>query len=177
MPITSHHDPHARQNYDYNSRSCEDGHSIMRMMACLLAFRTGVFVAFPEHHRLADRDELDWSSLAQERFVLRDATADPAAGDALVQRLIEAGYGDQIQPHGVGRDTLLPLVALGRGMVLTSEAPASIPFPGIVYRPVVGETLTFCALWSAKNDNPALRCLVSIARALMRSSQRRSSPS
>lgn len=131
-----------------------------------------VFVALPERHRLAGRSELDWPSLAGECFLLRQTAVNPEAGDAIIQRLIEAGHDITLQPQGVGHDTLLPLVAMGRGLALTSEATASIPFPGIIYRPIVGETLTFSALWSAKNDNPALRRLLSMARSLARSSLR-----
>lgn len=135
-----------------------------------------LFVALPEGHRHGDHDELDWPSLAGECFLLRHAAAPPEAGDAFVQRLIEAGHGIRLQPQCVGRDIVLPLVAMGRGLALVGEAMASVPFPGIVYRPVTGETLTFSALWSAKNDNPALRCLLSIARRLARTSWGRPLP-
>lgn len=130
-----------------------------------------LFVTLPERHPLAGQAHLDWPSLAGECVVLRQTAATPEAGDAIVQRLVEAGHGITLQPQGVGHDTLLPLVAMGRGLALTSEATVAILFPGIVYRPIIGETLTFSALWSAKNDNPALRCLLSIARRLARSSR------
>lgn len=122
-----------------------------------------LFVAMPECHRLTDRTELDWPSLSGERFLLRQAAADPVAGDVLTQRL--AGHGIRLQPQGVGCGTLLPLVAMGRGLALVGEAMASIPLPGIVYCPVIDEILTFSALWSAKNDNPALRRLLAMARS------------
>jgi DNA-binding transcriptional LysR family regulator len=129
-----------------------------------------LFIALPDYHRLASQCVLDWPSLADEGVLIRQVAADPAAGDALTLRLFDAGHGIRLQPQGVGRDTLLPLVAMGRGLALVGEATGSIPFPGIVYRPIAGETLTFSALWSEKNDNPALRRLLSMARTLARSS-------
>ncbi|OLP54391.1 LysR family transcriptional regulator [Rhizobium rhizosphaerae] len=128
-----------------------------------------LFVARPDLHRLAGQCVLDWPLLANEGVLIRQGAADPAAGDALTLRLIEAGHGIGLQQQGVGRDTLLPLVAMGRGLALVSEATGSIPFPGIVYRPIAGETLTFSALWSAKNDNPAMRRLLAIARRVAQS--------
>lgn len=133
-------------------------------------------MALPKGHRHGDRDELDWPSLAGECFLLRHAAAPPEAGDAFVQRLIGAGQDIRLQPQCVGRDIVLLLVAIGRGLALVSEATASISFPGINYRPIAGETLIFSALWSAKNDNPALRCLLSIARRLAQSSRGRPLP-
>lgn len=129
-----------------------------------------LFVALAKGHRHGDRNELDWPSLAGESFLLRHAAAWPGAGDAFVQRLIGAGQDIRLQPQCVGRDIVLPLVAMGHGLALVGETAASIPFPGIVYLPIVGETLSFSALWSAKNDNPALRRLLAIARTLARSS-------
>jgi len=129
-------------------------------------WRERLFVALPEHHRLAVQSDLDWTALAGECFLIRRAAAGFEAGDALVCRLIDAGHGIRLQPQGVGHDSLLPLVAMERGLALVCQATASIPFPGIAYRPIVGESLSFCALWSAKNENPALRRLLSMARSL-----------
>ncbi|WP_139790758.1 LysR family substrate-binding domain-containing protein [Rhizobium rhizosphaerae] len=129
-----------------------------------------LFVALPDRHRLAGQCVLDWPSLAGEGVLIRQTAADPSSGDALTQRLMGVGHNIRLQPQGVGRDTLLPLVAMGRGLALVSEATVSIPFPEIVYRPLADETLTFSVLWSAKNDNPALRRLLSMARSLARSS-------
>jgi hypothetical protein len=56
------------------------------------------------------------------------------------------------------------LVAIGRGLTLTSEATIGARFPGVVYRPLAGELLPFCAVWSRLNGNPALRRLLSLAR-------------
>jgi hypothetical protein len=36
----------------------------------------------------------------------------------------------------VGRETVMHLVAMGRGVSLTSEATIATPFPGVVFRPL-----------------------------------------
>ena len=66
--------------------------------------------------------------------------------------------------HGQG--VALRLVALGRGLTVTSEATTAAQFPGVMFRPIAGELLPFCAVWSPQNDNPALHRLLEMARSM-----------
>lgn len=68
----------------------------------------------------------------------------------------------------VGRETLMHLVALGRGIGFTSGATVATSFPEVVFRPVSGdgELLQFCAVLSPVNDNPAARRFLSLARSM-----------
>lgn len=75
-------------------------------------------------------------------------------------------YHPQIRVHHIGRENLLPLVALNRGLTVVSEAMTAALFPGVAYRPIIGEVLPFSAVWSLKNDNPALRQLLDLARSM-----------
>ena len=76
-------------------------------------------------------------------------------------------YGKGPAYHKLGgRDHILSLVALGRGLTLTSEATTVAQFPGITYRELADEVLPFSMVWSAQNDNPASRRLLSLARSL-----------
>ncbi|KFC62035.1 Transcriptional regulator, LysR family [Devosia sp. LC5] len=125
-----------------------------------------VFVVLPEGHLLAKRSELDWSDLLDERFIVSEIAPGPEIQDYLVQRLAGLGRHPEIELQAVGRDNLLPLVALGRGLTLTSEATTAAHFPGIVYRPIRGECLPFSAIWSPVNDNPSMRRLLSMARSM-----------
>ena len=61
------------------------------------------------------------------------------------------------------------MVAIGRGLTLTSEATTGAQIPGVVYRPMAEEVLPFSAIWSRRNDNPACRRFLSLARVLARS--------
>ena len=128
-----------------------------------------VFVVLPSGHLLAGQEELDWSELTGEKFIVSDAPPGPEIHDYLVHRLACLGYHPDVQPQYVRRDNLLPLVAFGRGLTLTSEALAGAQFPGIVFRPITGEMLPFSAVWSPQNDNPACRRLLSLARSMARS--------
>ena len=66
----------------------------------------------------------------------------------------------------------MSMVAIGRGLTLTSEATTGAQIPGIVFRPIKDEVLPFSAIWSHRNDNPACRRFLSLARILSRTDRR-----
>ena len=128
-----------------------------------------VFVVLPNRHPLAVHDELTWFDLVDEPFIVSEAAPGQEIHDHLVRELAALGRHPEIQVQSVGRDNLLPLVAIGRGLTLVSEAMTVALLPGITYRPIIGEMLPFSAVWSPKNDNPALRRFLSLARSMSRS--------
>ncbi|MAM11013.1 MULTISPECIES: LysR family transcriptional regulator [Hyphomicrobiales] len=125
-----------------------------------------VFAVLQEDHPLAASEELTWRDLVQEPFIVSETAPGQEVHDYLVHRLADLGRHPDIRRQGVGRDNLFPLVGLGKGMTLTSESTTAATFPGITYRPIAGEVLPFSAVWSAKNDNPALRRLLSLAKSI-----------
>jgi len=128
-----------------------------------------VFAVLPSKHRLTAKEQLDWHDLAGKSFIVSDAAPGQEIHDYLVQRLAGLGHHPEIRAQQVGRDVLLSLVAVGRGFTLTSEATTGAQIPGIAYRPIANEALPFSAVWSPKNDNPACRRLLSLARSMARS--------
>ncbi|MGD9925442.1 MAG: LysR family transcriptional regulator [Pseudorhodoplanes sp.] len=133
-----------------------------------------VFVALPQDDELADQDEISWDDLRGRHFIVSEADPGPEIHDYLVRHLATFGHHPSVDRHGVGRDNLIQLVALGRQLTLTSEATTAAHFPGVVYRPLATETLPFCAIWSPRNDNPALRRLLSLARMMSENFKSRS---
>ncbi len=124
------------------------------------------FVALPDGHVLAERKEIQWQDLTEQAFIVSDTAPGQEIHDYLVLRLADLGRHPDIRVQNVGRDNLLPLVALGRGLTVVSEAMTAARFPGLCYRPITGEILLFNAVWSPKNDNPALRRFLSLARSI-----------
>lgn len=124
-----------------------------------------VFVVLPDFHPLAVLDEVMWGDLADEPFIVSEAAPGQEIHDHLVRELADLGRHPEIQVQSVGRDNLLPLVAIGQGLTLVSEAMTVAAFPDITYRPIAGEMLPFSAVWSPTNDNPAFRRLLSMAKA------------
>lgn len=125
-----------------------------------------VFAVLPSDHRLTCSEGLTWRDLSEETFMVSETAPGQEIHDYLVRCLAGLGKHPEIQMQQVSRDNLVPLVALGRGLTLVSEAMTVAQFPGVAYRPILGEVLPFSAVWSAKNDNPAFRQLLSLAKAL-----------
>lgn len=125
-----------------------------------------IFAVLPDHHHLTARSELAWQDLMDEPFIVTEAAPGQEIHDYLVRELAGLGQHPEIQVQSVGRDNLLPLVAIGRGLTLVSEAMTVARFPGVAYRPISNEDLPFSAVWSASNDNPAFRRFLSMARAM-----------
>lgn len=127
-----------------------------------------IFVVLPAAHELAGRRKLTWNDLRAYRFIVSECDPGPEIEDYLVKHLADLGHHPCVERHAVGRDNLMHLVAMSQGLTLTSEATTADRFPGIVYRLLSGHLLPFCAVWSRQNDNPALRRLLSLAKAMSR---------
>lgn len=125
-----------------------------------------VFLVVPSEHCLAAKERIHWHDLVGESFMVSDAAPGPEIHDYLVQRLASLGHHPEIRAQYIGRDNLLSMVAMGRGLTLTSEATTAAQIPGVAYRPIADEVLPFSAIWSPKNDNPACRRLLSLARSM-----------
>jgi DNA-binding transcriptional LysR family regulator len=123
-----------------------------------------VFVVLPESHPLAGKDEVSWHEIVHEKFIVMDSAPGQEIHDYLVKHVGSLGHHPRIESQFVGRDSLLTMVGLGAGLTVTSEATTATQIPGICYRPIIGEVLPFSAVWSPKNDNPALRRFISIAK-------------
>ena len=123
-------------------------------------------MVLPDNHPLTGKPELGWGDLASKRFIVSDVAPGQEIHDYLVAHLAGLGRHLDIQSQQVGRDNILSLVALGRGLTLTSESTTVAQFPGVTYRELAGEILPFSMVWSAQNDNPACRRLMSLARSM-----------
>ncbi|TPW27690.1 LysR family transcriptional regulator [Pararhizobium mangrovi] len=123
-----------------------------------------IFVALPEKHDLASAQEISWPDLKSCPFIVSEKHPGPEIQDFLLKHLADFGFHPRLERHRVGRDNLMNLVAMGKGLTLTSEATTATVFPGVAFRPLSQELLPYSAVWSLHNDNPALRRLISLAR-------------
>ena len=125
-----------------------------------------VYVVLPAMHPLSKARLIKWSDLKAQRFLVSEADPGPEVHDFLIRHLANLGVHPEIERVQVGRDNLMQIVSLGRGLTLTSEATIAMRFPGVVYKRLENETLPFRAIWSPRNDNPAFRRFLSLARHL-----------
>jgi len=93
------------------------------------------FAALPEGHALADGDAIHWDSLKDEHFIVSRDAPGPAIHDYIVRRTTTFGRSPAVERHGVGRETLMHLVALGFGISIASEAATATQYPEVVFRP------------------------------------------
>lgn len=173
---------HAQVRIDYIEGDASDHVPAIRQHRLDVAFLTGtpaaegcdvsylwserVYVVMSTRHELAGKEEISWSDLRNQEFTVSEAQSGSEIRDYLVKHLAELGHSPPIQKHAVYRDTLMQIVAGGNCLTLTSEATIATQFPGIVYRPLTEESLPFCAVWSPRNDNPAFRRLLSLAKVI-----------
>lgn len=122
-----------------------------------------IFAVLPADHAHASRLEVEFSQIMGETFIVSEAAPGEEIYDYLVKRLADLGHHPDIRQHGVGRDNLMQLVAFGQGLTVTSEATTGAQYPGVVFRPIIGEVLPFSGVWSPQNDNPALLRLLDLA--------------
>jgi DNA-binding transcriptional LysR family regulator len=126
-----------------------------------------LFVVLPQNHRLRSRKAVEWRALRNEHFIVRQSKSGSGLSKRLVNLLSDRARAPSLQRVDVGREALMHLVAMGRGVSLTTEATIAMSFPEVIFRPISGgdETLQFSAVWAPGNDNPALRRFLSLARA------------
>jgi DNA-binding transcriptional LysR family regulator len=122
------------------------------------------FVVLPDRHVLAEREEIQWQDLTEQAFIVSDTAPGQEIHDYLVLRL--AAFGQhRISGFNMSVATIC-CPWWPQGLTVVSEAMTAARFPGLCYRPIVGETLLFNAVWSPKNDNPAFRSFLSLARSI-----------
>ncbi|MFG1481054.1 LysR family substrate-binding domain-containing protein [Xanthobacter sp. V4C-4] len=129
-------------------------------------WRENVFAALLDGHPLRTKSELSWSDLAHESFLVCSGGRGDEVRDYLSLRLGQMGSHPRFLIQNIERYSLLTLVALRRGVAPTLESETAISIPGVIYRPIAGERLPFFAIASPRNDNPAARTLLSLARTM-----------
>ena len=125
-----------------------------------------LFVALPRGHGLRHRTAVGWPALRNESFIVRRAKCDPDLCERVIKHLSDHTPGAVIQKLNVGRETLMHLVGIGRGLTITSEAAVSTAYPDVIFLPISGddETVRFSAVWLRGNSNPAVLRLLSLAK-------------
>lgn len=164
---------------------CRDEHvAAIRKRTLDLAFVTGdpdiagcetstlwderVNVALSIDHRLAHRSHIDWPDLRDEQFIVSRFAPGPEVCVYIRSRGPECDVQPDIAHKAVTQETLMNLVALGHGITLIAAPWAAVRLPDLVLRPLAdpADFVSFSAVWSPQNDNPALRRFISVAHML-----------
>ncbi|WP_215762525.1 LysR family transcriptional regulator [Acetobacter sp. P1H12_c] len=127
-----------------------------------------MMAALSEHDPVAMQEAVTWNDLADHTFLVRREGMGSWLMAQALPYLEQHGAPPRIEHMVVGRDTLLADVVRRRAVALTSAATTSLSVPGVRLRPLAGDpiTLTFHALWSRQNHNPALQTLLKLVRTV-----------
>ena len=130
------------------------------------AWTEQAFVAMPEQHPLARRNEIALSDLRDESFVMRTRFDGSGALGWVMRSSDTAEPSSRVTTHTVSRESLIALVGAGFGLTILTHSAAAIAVPGVAFRPIKepAVTIPFRMVWSAENDNPALRRFLSHVR-------------
>ena len=127
-----------------------------------------VCVALPTSHPLANHSQVSWAELDGERFLATRAECGAEVHDHVLLNMKSFGHRPEVERLPITRDSLFSLIAMGFGISLTSEGGAGFAVPGVVFRPLTSppDIVSFSAVWSPENANPALRQFISLAHVL-----------
>lgn len=125
-----------------------------------------VHVAVPASHGIASLCRASWDDMRDETFLVMADAAGPDIEDYLVRQLSASGFSPTISVQRIGCDNLLSMVAQGFGITLATSSAGGIAYPGVHFVPIDSgeDKFSFSAVWSATNQNPALKFLLSMSR-------------
>lgn len=131
-------------------------------------WRERVHVALPADHHLAERESIEWSWLREQKFLVTKCEPGLEVHDYIVRRLADYNTYPAIKIMPCNQETLMNMVAIGRGVTVVSAGWCSISVPRLLLRPLVGDedVVPFSAVWAPGRDNPSLRRFLSLASSL-----------
>lgn len=109
------------------------------------------------------RSSCSWSELADETLLI----ADDVVGAEIAS--MRSGAGAPLWPASPA--SLLQMAALGQGVAVLAASLAVSASPDLMVRPIEGAAIGFSAVWSPRNEKPALRRGLRIAGELSAAAQ------
>ncbi|HEY9090236.1 LysR family transcriptional regulator [Parasphingorhabdus sp.] len=120
-----------------------------------------LMLALPENHPLLETENIHWTDLQQEIFVLPSRYSGSVIADLLDGRMAVHGYKANIITQETGHDNILGMVPFGKFITLVGESALGAARPRLAYREISelgGHAhLDISAYWRDDNENPALK--------------------
>nr|ART36126.1 B167 [uncultured bacterium] len=130
--------------------------------------REKLFVGINVDHPLAKDDDIPFSSLEKERFVLFPSGSLPGFKDKLLQICYDFGFSPMIAQEAEDTLTCVFFVASGLGVSLVPESATAIRLPTVVYKELrdlpESSRVDLSCLYSTTNNSPILRRFLEITR-------------
>lgn len=111
--------------------------------------------------------EVSWSELASVPFLTTANDVGPQISAEIAMAASQHGFEPTILEHDVSRDTLLNMVGIDVGVALCPASWTGASYPDVRYVRLAERRLfPYMIAWSARNDNPALRRLIGLAKVI-----------
>jgi DNA-binding transcriptional LysR family regulator len=125
-----------------------------------------IHLAVPAAHRLNDIPSITWDEVREETFLVTADAAGRELEDYLIRQLSSQGFRPNISVQRIGRENLLNMVAWGMGITVTTDSTLGITYPTLRFHPIVSSENVVASnlIWSASNQNPALKLLIGMSR-------------
>lgn len=130
-----------------------------------------IVAALPAEDTRTAYSTLSLPSLADDQFIVSSDPPGPEIHDFIIRALSDLSFRPRISRYKVGKEALIQMVGLGFGISLVCGSEMRLAYPNVTFVPLEVEDVPFSALWSPRNDNPALRRFLSLARSLSRAEQ------
>jgi DNA-binding transcriptional LysR family regulator len=104
--------------------------------AQLFVWRERLVLAMPQHHPFAGRAAVQLADLQQQRLMMYSRGSGSQLQNAIIAVLHEERIDPEIVHEGGDAETIIGLVAAGRGVSLVPQSWSAFQFPGVTYRPV-----------------------------------------
>jgi DNA-binding transcriptional LysR family regulator len=114
--------------------------------------------AIPSGHALAAGKAIPLRALADEPWILIEKAVSPAYERFIRKLCAKAGFVPLIEHETKRAQAMLGLVAAGLGVTIVPEAISVLPFPDIVYRPLIESPIyEHVVLWRAKEESALVK--------------------
>ena len=120
-------------------------------------------VFMPVDHRLAQKSRIGWADIKDEHFLARNYTASEMY---VREHFRRRRWEPSMETHLLKRDDLFELTGMGMGIMVATTDNSMCSGDKLAIRPLAhrNQKISFYGLWSDRNDNPAFRRFLSLAR-------------
>lgn len=127
-----------------------------------------VHIAMPRSHPLSGENKIDWHQLRDDLFIVSRFGPGPEIRDYIIRRISDYSTYPMIDYRDAQQETLMHMVAMGKGITPVVEAWRCMPIPELRLVPLSSDAdiVPFSAVWSPHNDNPSLRRMIKFAEKL-----------
>jgi DNA-binding transcriptional LysR family regulator len=120
-----------------------------------------LFVALQDGHDLLARDQILWTDLRSEVFVVPSEGVGADIADILTSKLAANGYRANIIRQDTSLESVLSTVSFGRYIAIATEASLGVKWPDLQFREIVDQgapaRIDYALYWRDDNQNPALK--------------------